>query len=62
MQPWIEDYFLFSDDPKRIVDFYRKRLQVLEREQVMRSTYEVTIASNRTGRINADIFSLHSHF
>jgi len=29
MPAWIEDYLLFSDDPNKIVDFYRKRLQVL---------------------------------
>ncbi len=29
MPEWVEDYLLFSDDPDEIVDFYRKRLQVL---------------------------------
>ncbi len=29
MPDWIEDYLLFSDDPDEIVEFYRKRLQVL---------------------------------
>jgi hypothetical protein len=26
---WMSDYILFSDDPAEVVEFYRKKLQVL---------------------------------
>ena len=26
---WIQDYILFTNDPDEVVEFYRKKLQVL---------------------------------